>query len=303
MVIAESAETASLEGLAGACEQRPVFPLDILPQELLLIDYSGRHEHEQLPLVHPDRRKPSINLPKAWKHLRRLEQNKEKTSEVFHVFEALPWLGVVDAAVAFHSTERGKEIYSREPYLPAFLDDHDALRRLPKGTLAHDYCDFMEKLGFSAAGLVAEYEDWRGDRPRINDKVEWYVDRLRDTHDLLHLLTGIGPDALGEQCLGAFVFKQRRSIGHIFLAYVGAMILKSHVKGRAPIMRAIYDSQRAGMACSRIAEESILELLTMPIDAVRRKLKVKPSRYYHEVHRVWRSEGLDPSKVMERKAA
>ena len=269
------------------------------PEELLLLDHPIREGWEDLPLVHPDRSRPKINLRKAWYHLRRLEKQKEKTSEVFHVFEALPWMGVVDTAVAFLSTERGKEIYSREPSLPAILDNHDALRRLPKGTLAHDYCDYMEREELSAAGLVAEYEDWRGDRPRINDKVEWYIDRLRDTHDILHMLTGIGRDALGEQCLGAFVFHQRRSIGHIFLAYVGGMILKTHVKGsKAPVMRAVRNCQQAGKVCKRIAEESILELLAMPTEEVRTRLNVKPSPVYQEVHRVWRSEGRDPYKVM-----
>jgi len=275
-----------------------VVRVEDFPEELLLRDHPVRDGHDDLPLVHPDRPKPAIDLPKAWKHIRLLEKQKEKTSEVFHVFEALPWLGVVDTAVAFLSSERGKEIYAREPYLPAFLDDHASLRRLPKGSMAHDYCDYMEDEGLSAAGLVAEYEDWRGDRPRIDDKVEWYVDRLRDTHDILHLLTDIGRDALGEQCLGAFVFKQRRSIGHIFLGYVGGMILKRHVKSRAPVMRAVYDCHQMGKACERICEESILELLALPTAEVRKRLNVKPVRYYHEVHRVWRSEGIDPYKVL-----
>ena len=277
----------------------PALPLSSYPEELLVVEGFPRERQKALPLVHPDRQKPRINLPKAYKYLRRLEKSKEKTSEVFHVFEALPWLGVVDTAKAFLATERGQEIYLREPSLPAILDDHDALRRLPKGTMAHDYCDYMESEGLTADGLVQEYEDWRGDRPRLDDKVEWYVDRLRDTHDLLHLLTGIGRDALGEQCLGAFVFKQRRSWGHLFMAYAGSQIMKGHVPGtKAPITRAIRNCHKAGQHCSAIAEESILELLAMPTQDVRRKLDVRPVPVYHKVHEVWRSEGIDPYEVL-----
>jgi len=252
----------------------------------------------ELPLIHPDRRAARLDLPKAWHYLQRLKRNKEKTSEIFHVFEALPWFGCTKAACAFLQTPRGRQLYAQEPYLPDILDDHAALRRYPPGTFAHDYCDYMESEGLSAAGLVAEYEDWRGGRPRLDDQVEWYVDRLRDTHDLLHILTGFGRDALGEECVAGFVYHQRRSIGHIFLAYVGGMVLKRHVKGRAPVMRAVYEARQIGKHCSRICEESILELLAMPIEAVRARLGIRPAYYYHEVHRVWREEeGLQHNEV------
>lgn len=259
--------------------------------------------HEQLPFMHPDRLPMRFDLPKAWRHFREFQKDKERTSEVFHIFEALPWIGVTEAARRFLATERGRAIYAKEPFLPEILDDHTALRRLPKGTLAHDYCDFMESAGMSAKGLVDEYELWRGDRPRLNDQIEWYIDRLRDTHDLLHVLTGFGPDALGEQCVLAFVFKQRPSFGHLFLGYAGAVFLRTKVKSRAPVLRAVLEARSIGKGCSRICEESVRELLAMPIEAVRARLNIRPAHYYHEVHRVWRSEGIDPSDVLARKEA
>ena len=53
------------------------------------------------------------------------------------------------------------------PTCQHILDDHAALRRLPKGSLGQDYCDFMERDGLTAASLVAEFEICRGDRPRL----------------------------------------------------------------------------------------------------------------------------------------
>jgi ubiquinone biosynthesis protein COQ4 len=55
-------------------------------------------------------------------------------------------------------SERGERLRTTEPSLPEILDDHATLRRTPKGSLAHAYCDFMEAEGLSAAGLVAEAE-------------------------------------------------------------------------------------------------------------------------------------------------
>lgn len=254
--------------------------------------------HDQLPLVHPDRERPRFNLLKAYRHFRIFKQDKERTSEVFHVFDAMPWATVSERTRKFLATSEGQRIYRSEPYLPDILDDHAALRRLPKGSLAHDYCDYMEAEGLSAAGLVHEFEVFRGDRPRLNDRVEWYNDRLRDTHDLLHLLTGLGRDTLGEQCLLTFIFKQRPSIGHLTVGYLGALLALHQDKTGAPIWRAVRETRKLGKKSGRIAERSVLDLLAMTIEEARASLNITPARYYHEVIRIWRDEGIDPYNVL-----
>lgn len=260
--------------------------------DLLAIAEASR---EALPLVHPDRPPYRYDLPNAWKHFRNFIRDKDNTQEVFWFFEALPWVGVVDAVREFLATERGQYIYRSEPYLPDILDDHEGLRRrYPKDSLAWIYCDFMEAEGLSAAGLVAVYDDF----PKFDDKVQWFNDRLRDTHDLLHILTDIGRDTLGEACLGAYMFKQRPSVGHLMLGYAGCAVLRLKVKSKAPFLRAAYDSRRAGKAGASVAMASILELLPLPIEEARARLNVKPSKWYHEALRVLRSEGYDPQTVL-----
>lgn len=259
--------------------------------------------HELIPLEHRDRRPKHFQLRKAWHHFKTFRQNKEKTSEIFHMFECLPWVGVDEAARRFLATPRGQAIYASEPFLPDLLDDHDALRRMPKGTLAHEYADYMETEGLSAAGLVAEFDDFRGDRPRVNDRIEWYIDRLRDTHDILHILTGFGRDTLGEQCLGAFVSKQRESVGHIVLGFGGALVIRKDVKTEAPVLRAVWEARQLGKITPRIGEESILELLAMPTAAVRQRLNIRDPYFYNECLRIWREdEGIDPQQVLAKAA-
>ncbi len=184
-------------------------------------------------------------------------------------------------------------IYASEPFLPDLLDDRAALRRYPAGSLAHDYCAFMDREGLSAAGLAAETEIMRAGRPRLDDRIEWYVDRQRDIHDLLHVLTGYGRDALGEQCVAAFVFGQRPSWGHIFIAYAGALVTRRETGTRAPVLRAVREAQRNGKASPRLAEQSIRSLLALPTEAVRAKFGIRLPRLYGEVHRVWRAAGID----------
>ena len=258
---------------------------------------------EAMPFLIPGRPDFRFDLPKAWRHFRLLVQNKEDTTQVFPIFEALPWKGLIEAARTFCESEQGRAVFRSEPFLPAILDDHEGLRRMPAGSLAQAYCDFMEKEGLTAQGLVDEFETFLGNRPRFDDRFQWYFNRMRDVHDLMHVLTGYSRDALGEVCVLAFTYSQQPSLAHLFLGYAGGMEIKSRVKSRAPVLGAVREGQRLGKACPRLVEQPILELLLLPLDEVRRRLKITPAGQYNEVHNVWRGLGLDPYDLLAPKAA
>lgn len=251
-----------------------------------------------LVMCDPSRQQPKMRPLKAWHHFRELLKDKERTEEVFHIFEALPWAGFVDAAVDFCSSERGQYLQKTEPSLVAILDNHDALRQMPAGSVAHAYCDFMEREGLSAQGLVDEYDKFAGDRMDYNDQVQWYQHRTRDTHDLLHVLTAYGRDALGEASVLAFTYSQAPSFAHLFIGYMAGLNIKKTAKSKAPVLRAIREGQKLGKACPRIAELSIRDLLAMPLDEARRTLGITPARHYAEAHKVWKETGVDPYNLL-----
>lgn len=264
---------------------------------------SGTEAFFDLPLFDPARQRPRMRPLKAWHHFRNLVADKENTEEVFYIFEALPWRKLFPSAQAFLTSERGRTLAAREPSLPAILDDHARLRRMPKGSLAHAYCDFMEAEGLTAQGLVDEFERFMARRGEFHDQFGWYMNRIRDTHDLLHVLTGYGRDALGEQCVLAFTYSQQPAPAHLFIAYAGAREMRRKVKSDAPVMRAVREGQRLGKACPRIAEQPILELLPLPLEEARARLNITPPKLYFEAHRIWREMGVDPYDILGRKAA
>lgn len=247
-----------------------------------------------LPMYDENRPALRYDLGKAWHHFRRLIANKEDTREVFHIFEALPWLGMRDAAEQFLTSPKGQSLRANEPFLPELLDDHAALRRTPKGSLAHAYCDFMEAEGLTAQGLVDEFELFMEGRPKFEDQFKWYFHRVRDTHDLLHVLTNYGRDALGELCVLGFTYSQQPSPAHLFIGYAGAWELTKKTRVSAPVFRAVREGQRLGKACPRLAELPMRELLPLPLDDVRRRLSITPASRYDECHARWRAAGLDP---------
>ncbi|WP_417593588.1 Coq4 family protein [Parasphingorhabdus sp.] len=254
----------------------------------------------QMPFVHPERPAARFRPLKALHHFRELIKDKEDTEQVFHIFEALPRPGFRKDARKFVESDKGRALLQNEPELAVILDDHDRLRQMPAGSLAHAYCDFMEKEGLSAAGLIAEYDQFS---PRkYGDLIEWYGFRQRDTHDLLHVLTGYGRDALGEACVLAFTYGQNPALGNVFIAYAAGLNMKKQVKGDVPIFKAIREAQKMGKACPKITDESILDLLAQPLDALRERLHIQTPHFYHQAHRQFRALNVDPYDMLAQAA-
>lgn len=248
------------------------------------------------PLRHPDRPKPKYRPLAALRHFRELLKDKENTAEVFKIYDALPSKQFMPRVRGLTLSQKGEALRAKEPYLPSLLDDHDALRAMPAGSVAHAYCDFMESEGLTAAGLVEESE--KAGRPTYDDLVQWFGFRQRDTHDLMHVLTGYGRDALGEQCVLLFTHGQSPSQGHLLLGYAGSLHIKKLVKSAAPVLKATREAHRTGKACPPLVEMSIGELLAKPLDQARAELNIPTPRWYHECHRIWREEGVDPYDLM-----
>ena len=92
---------------------------------------------------------------------------------------------------------------------------------------------------------------------------------------MLHIVSGYGRDALGEQCVLAFTYGQQPSPAHLFLGYMGGWELKKRVKrGGVPVFRAVREGQRLGQACPRLVECAIRDLLPLPLDEARRRLNI-----------------------------
>ena len=260
-------------------------------------DYSQMFAADGTVLRHPDRPAPRYRPLRAVRSFQALIKDKEDTSLVFKIFESLPSKSFLTRVADLSLSEQGEMLRATEPCLPEILDDHAALRRTPKGSLAHAYCDFMEAEGLSAAGLVAEAE--RLGRPKYPDLVQWFIERSRDTHDLFHVLTGYGRDALGEQCVLLFTHGQSPSQGHLLIGYAGAANIKKMARAsKAPVIGAVRQAHRTGQGAPRLIAQSIRELLARPLEEVQTYLRIPQPTIYRECHKVWQVEGINPYDLL-----
>ena len=262
-----------------------------------LIPFSQMFAADGTVLHHPDRPVPRYRPLRAVRSFQALLKDKEDTSLVFKIFEYLPSKTFITRVRELSLSEHGEFLRASEPALPEILDDHAALRRTPKGSLGHAYCDFMEAEGLSAAGLVAEAE--RLGRPKYPDLVQWFMERSRDTHDLFHVLTGYGRDALGEQCVLLFTHGQSPSHGHLLIGYAGAANIRKMVKGSAaPVFGAVRQAHRTGKGAPPLIAQSIRAILARPLDEVRHALRIPEPGTYRECHRIWQTEGINPYNLL-----
>ena len=137
----------------------------------------------------------------------------------------------------------------------------------------------------------------------FDDLVEWFANRQRDIHDLLHVLTGYGRDALGEQCVLAFTYSQQPSFAHLFIAYAGGYNIRKQIKTSSPVFKAVSEAKRLGKACPRVVEMSIRDLLAMPLEQARCEMNIAAPVYYAEAHKAWQAESIDPYDLLDQKKA
>lgn len=235
---------------------------------------------------------------KALRHFRELIKNKEDTTQVFYVIEALNGNSFQKSFLKFAKTEKGQKRISENRYLPTVLDNHDWLKTLPAGSLGRAYLEFMTTEGLTAQGLVDEYTASGIQRDFGHPHMNIYGDRSRDTHDMLHVLTGLGRDALGEASVLGYTYALHGGLGVIFIAYGAALEIRKTAPKGTPVLKSVREAQRIGKAAKDLVYEDLMELLPLPLKEVRKRLNITLPTAYHEAHRIMRAGGIDPYGVI-----
>jgi len=245
-----------------------------------------------LPLVASDRKTSGFRPLKVLHHFGKLIEDKEDTEQVFHIIEATKGRKSHAQAHAFIRSPEGQRMMSGGVDIPAMLDDHARWADCAAETVAAHYIAFMKREGLSAAGLVAESHKWAPPESLPQDQTQWYFDRLRDTHDLFHVLTGYGRDALGEASLLGFSYEQNHNKGILFIAYAGARQIKKVSGTNAPLFAAIKEGRALGRAAAKIAHQDIAALMREDIGAARARLNIGKPEVYRQCLAILQGEGV-----------
>lgn len=227
--------------------------------------------------------KNRIQPVKAGLAVTRLLRDPDDTGQVFKVLEALRGDSLSRAAERMTAAKRGLALLRDQPNIVTALNDREALAGLPDGSIGRAYYDFVHGEGLSADGLIASSDE----APTIDDMGQtekWLGNRLRDIHDLQHVLTGYGRDPLGELCLLSFMTTQTPSRGIDFIVFMG----RKKAQKDNPSLD-VYDAVQEGREIGEQADWMLLtrweDRLHEPLDRVREELGFRPPVKYRKVLR------------------
>ena len=215
---------------------------------------------------------------KALSAFRKLIYDKEDTAQVFEIMRALSGGSIARGYGRMLKTiEGGRQAFLRDE-LAHKLDDPVWLEQFGPGTVGEAYRRFRNARGFTADGL-AEVE--RDVIPFVDAEhpIVWYSRRLRDVHDVWHVLTGYGTDALGEACVVSFSYGQTRNLGFAFIGWGAAREIQREARS-IPARKAAFQAWKHGRAARWLPGLDYEALFTEPLDAARERLGIRPATVY-----------------------
>lgn len=198
--------------------------------------------------------------------------NTGDTKQVFILLRAMRGRSGIRNFRRFSETDAGRTVLSQKRDLLSLLQDREGLRRLPQGSVGRTYLEFMEAEDLSADALVTASEDW--DNDPVPPDVNRFRARMRELHDVNHVVTGYGRDPLGELCLLTFMYRQNGNLGMLMVVAMAWSRLPRQAR------KAIGEAWRLGGKAGWLAGQDWETLLARPLEEVRQMLGIVAPAIY-----------------------
>lgn len=126
--------------------------------------------------------------------------NPKRTQEILRLTDRMHELGLYDPVIEKLKSDRGVAALFKERYARGRLD-MESLSRLPDGTLGREFARFAHKNGIDPNYFHRE-------SLKIIDDHDYYEVRLRETHDIWHVVLGFDTTEPGELAVQGFKMAQ-----------------------------------------------------------------------------------------------
>ena len=218
---------------------------------------------------------------RAWKAVRELIADPQRTDLAFEVIDALSGTSFDRSFERFRTHPDGRRLLAERPSLLATLSNREALSAMPLGSFGRAYVEFMQSGSLTAEGLVEAQAVMmtRTIEQPIDPDRRFFSDRVRDMHDLWHVLTGYGMDEAGEAANLAFNLGQIPNLGIAMILLAVIAIGPKDLSFSWP--RYLYRARQRGQRAALLTVVRYEELLARPLDEVRQLLHIQPA---HEAH-------------------
>ncbi len=217
--------------------------------------------------------------------IRRLLRDPDDTTQVFKIIQALSGNNIRYPVARLRGEPGGAVLLEAKPNIVAVLNDRERLAAMPDGSIGRAYYDFVHREDLSADGLMASSKDTR-DNDLFTADERWTADRLRDIHDLQHVLTGYGRDPVGELSLLAFMTTQVPNRGIDFIIFMAKRKYQQEMP-ELDIDALVAEGRRLGKEAAWMLAVPWEDRLQESLDAVRAELGFAPAANYHAAVDNW----------------
>jgi len=201
----------------------------------------------------------------------RVMRDSELTREI-HVTEEITGRGrFVDIQGEVERTDEGRDLLRDKPELSSRQVDYDALRDLPADTLGGAYVRHLDDNGLSADYQAAGNTHWVTD-----PDMAYLMRRFRQTHDVWHVLTGLGTEGHEEVIIHAFSWGQLRLPVSAMVVFFGTL---KHILGEArwPALRhGLHEAYEHGRRADDLMPVYWERYWEQQLDAVRERYGIEP---------------------------
>jgi ubiquinone biosynthesis protein COQ4 len=216
---------------------------------------------------------PHFDVPRAGRALAALLRDPDDLPQVFTLIEAMSGTAPNRLLMGFRRTESGVRLMRDRPDILPLLADRDGLRALPAGSVGRAYLAFVQSEGITPEGIREASLDQSSKIK--NPSFKYLNQRMRDTHDLWHTVTGYKGDVLGELSLLAFGLAQHWNTAIAIIVVAG--LIKGFGRAETGTVREGY---MRGRRAAFLPSQDWESLLPLPLDEVRAQLRLGPPPVY-----------------------
>ena len=191
---------------------------------------------------------PLVRWKRALQALARVLDNPEETDQVLVFSAYINAPAMTDRMSSFFEHPDGARLYAEHRAIDSKTVDLAALLALPDDTLGHAYAHFL-----TSRGLTPDVFD--NPPEGITDpRASYVMQRMRQTHDLWHVVTGHQTDTAGEIALQAFTFAQAGAPSSAILATMGTLrTLRERPDVTRSLLRDVLSAYRQGRRAAKLA--------------------------------------------------
>jgi len=208
--------------------------------------------------------RPRVRIRDALSAVVTLIGDPDRLDQVLVLGESVNGPSIARILARFEADPDGRDLLARRPSIDVQSVDFDALGALPEGTLGREYVRFLRDNMITPDAWPPPQLD--------DDRASWLGQRLRQSHDLLHVLTGCPASVPGEILLQAFSFAQTGAPSSLLIALLGSV--KHRVRHRGLVRRA-WRAWRAGVRAHFIGPVKWESLWCDPVESLRVRFAIE----------------------------